>query len=876
MKIYYNRFYTSRPFIGKDERANSFGVVYCGDSGLLNLMMLHGGIPSPQTTSEERQAYYHNNLKKEELNVSLFSDSFSLDPFSVSNALLHWRDSLVSAGWDMESGNTDKLCLLKSIEPIGLPVGIADCWKKVLDMSNTKILFPRDSEITVTHKSEWLDPKIKTILDNQEKLGLKIEYKPTANSIADGDLGRLQDWLLSEASGSISLNYDGTIRVLSFSDEDLAIKYIASMPSGSWDVYLCQQAKQFDNTLRRLGKPVTGSELDECEPQVVQLFILGNGLFEYPFNLNRILAWLNSPINPLRGKLRRKLTNALVKSGGVGNEEWNNAIKEYEDSLEDEKEKKSVKKRLQIFLPLPQNGELETKDVIRFNESLKKWANDNLLAEKFHYEDIIKEQFKQITVYCNALLSILGNYGKQTISFLELQNFCQSIIQKKSYVQYEPEAGCLPVINKIGNINSDVDSMVWFCINNDETNAYPYDFLTDDEHSFLREKGVKLFDRDFHSLCQRNAMAQNLLHTKHITLVETGKINGEKTNRHPLMILLNEFSEGKLSQHFEFPEVDEAQMTTTKVVDNSSESECIKLEEGIELTVRAPKGEKESFSSMEMLLQHPFDYVCNYIARLNDISSPSVKDLERTKGNVAHLIIQKVFEEKDPAKRAESMGSQFNEVFDSAIDACGLLLRQPEFAIDLKELNEGMKKVLKGLSEIIAVNDLTVDGCEVELEEMELPENGRIGSIADMLLSDNNDNKVIFDFKWTPNIKKYKEKIENNLHLQLAIYGALERHHSGKNVRTAYILLPSLTLLSADYFKRCSPIDREETDIMRQAINGYVFRLNQFAERKIERAEELPLEKSEYGLAGTSDNLYPLEMKDGVIKKSYEDYQKLR
>lgn len=43
-------------------------------------------------------------------------------------------------------------------------------------------------------------------------------------------------------------------------------------------------------------------------------------------------------------------------------------------------------------------------------------------------------------------------------------------------------------------------------------------------------------------------------------------------------------------------------------------------------------------------IQHPFTYVCESCAKLDDHAKPSAQDLEKTLGNVAHLIIEKVFD----------------------------------------------------------------------------------------------------------------------------------------------------------------------------------------------------------------------------------------
>lgn len=878
MKIYYNHFYNSQPYVNIDKDTCCFDVVYCGDQGLFNLLMLHGGIPEPQISSKERAAKYHNHIKKIITKNSIFWKSFVLDSISVSDAILKWRDALVESGWDIKTGSSEKLKFISEIEPDKMPIGPSDCRREVLLTSKKKRILPEESEIIITQSQESLAPNIRAIFDNLSSHGVKIKYQPSLSVTADGDLGRLQQWMLSDRKAPIDMKFDGSIRLIRFKNDEEAFKYIATQPVDKSTLHLCQQPKQFDNNLRYLGKPVCGSIIDDCEPQVVQLFLLGNGLFEYPLNLNRILAWLNSPLNPLNGRLRYLLVKALTESGGIENEMWNNAISDYINGFQDEKKKKSEQKNIKKFLPFPISNEINIKDIIEFNKNLKNWAAGILAMDNFPFAEIVREQLAQIVEYSAALITLLDANNEKTITFVELQKRCQSIVTKKTYTQYEPELDSLVMIKDEGNIHSTAESLIWFCINDDGIDSYPFDFLTDEEYSELKNAGVFLYDRTFHSNFRMDSICQTLLRVHHLTLIETDKIKGERIKRHPLMILLNEFSNGKLDEHFERPEIPNDYKEKVDIVDNCFEEECITLEDDVQLTLRSVDGRSESYTSLEMLLEHPFDYVCQYRAKLGDIALPSLEDINRIMGSVAHLIIQNIFDEKDSASKEKMIGEDFDKVFDEAVVACGMLLLQLEFKTYLKELRNSMKDVIRGLDKIINQNELTVVKCETELEGMNLPEGGRLESRADMLLKDKGGNSVIFDFKWTSNARKYKKLIENNRSLQLAVYSALENQKTKRSVRTAYVLLPSLSLISSDCFVGFTQLETGAADIIQQAINGYEFRRKQFEENKIERAEGFLKEDSMYGEMEESENLYPLKINDknGLVEKSYKEFQKLR
>ena len=188
-----------------------------------------------------------------------------------------------------------------------------------------------------------------------------------------------------------------------------------------------------------------------------------------------------------------------------------------------------------------------------------------------------------------------------------------------------------------------------------------------------------------------------------------------------------------------------------------------------------------------------------------------------------------------------------------------------------------MKEVLPWLGKIIRENGLSVDGCEVELKELQWIDQTRLSARVDMLLTDKSDKKVVFDFKWS-NSGSYKKSIEENTALQLAIYKHLARNQFGKSVRAAFILLPSMTFISGDSFVGYEPIAHDDSvDIIALAKNSYNYRRGQFKERKLERAEELLLENSEYGKEQTDRHLFPLKAYRNVISENiYADYKKLR
>ena len=884
MKVYYNKFFKGNPYIDIKESI-SFDTCYCGDISLLSLLMLHGGIPAPQITPEERKAVYHNHLLRNSdfiIKGSPFQDSFATDSYATASKLLEWRDILVSEGWKMEKGESAKLNFLISVEPESLPRGTADCWKEIIDLSSIRLILPQNTQLIVCHEIGDLEPRVRSIFKNQEELGLKIEYLPKKLDGKKNDIGNLKHWLAEGQKSELKYTGDGTLTFMSFEDDDAALKFVATQNPQDWELYLCQEPKKFDNILRYLGQPACGSELSDCEPQVVNLFLIGNGLFEYPLNLDRILAWLEAPVNPLGRSFAHSLARALTATGGVDNREWEEAINKYLDSkgLTD-KERDKMIKNIREFLPFPESEIISCEEVIRFNEKLKSWANGILFLNDFPYEEIVREQLREIDKYCETLISLLINYDKATIRFIDLQKWCSSIVSPGTYTQYESETGSRSLISQAGNIFSRVSSMVWFCIYDAGAPLYPFDFLTDKEICSLVDSGVFIYDRNTYNSFFRNAVIETVMSVESLTLIEATKVNGEKVKRHPLMIQIDGAIEGGLKGKVLTPEIGEENYEETKNIDNRSDDCYVKIDERVEIPLRFDLGKTESYSSVDLLTQHPFDYVCKNIAGLRDTKQPSIEAIKKTKGNVAHRMIELVF---GPGSKGieELTEEEYQKIFDYAIQNVGLLLLRPEYIMDYNELKTGMKEGIMKLSNFFKANNLTVEGTEVDLETMSwLPGTVDLWSRCDMILSDDQGNKVVLDFKWSHVPLAYIEMVREGLSAQLIVYSYLIQKQYGCKVRSAYVSFPSCRVITSDNFIGVEKIEDTSRLTLEEKVtmlaNGVKFRQKQFQAHTIEHTEGMEPEMSEYYLESEKLNLFPLKLYNNKLNTPLDkDYINFR
>ena len=890
MAIYYNPAYSATPYHKKENNVD-VGNIYCGNTQLLQRLLFYAGVPYLPVSNEERIAYYHACMQGKVNEASPFYNSFKTDSVGMSRTVLTWRDALVEVGWNARSyeGRSIKLSLLRDIEPKDMPKGEADYWYMLIQFASAGRILPENINVEVTCSKQELKPHIAYILDKQQAFGVSVKYCDNKTLCASGNLGKIQEAIISQSQEKIVLdNNDDTFRYISFTNEDDALRYVATEPIDEAAVYFCSKPKRFDNTLRLLGKPTIGSSMTSGSPQVVQLFMLGNGLFEYPLNIHRIIEWLNLPINPIDRGLRRTLCNALTESGGINNAEWNNAKTNYIKSLKDEKEqKKKIKKQTEIFLPIPKSDKVDVKSVKTFNDNLCKWATMLLAMDKFPYDDIVREQIASIESYCTTLIGMLDNAPAE-FSFLDLQLWCKNIAQPSTYAQYDAEVCSHTTIGSMGDIHDIADSVVWFPAEDAGVVAYPFENLNDAEYAEVENQGAMVYKREKHSLMNQAVMQRILLNTKSLTIIEAEKCSGEKVARHPLVLQLNERIKGGLKSIAQKKSLSDEYTTNDHQVNNQNGNPIlVELGDEVKLKERHERYEDkakqaESYSSLSQLIQHPFAYVCERCAKLDDHAMPSAQDLDKTLGNVAHLIIEKVFNDRTIKEPCEYYKAAYETIFEESVNEKGLLLRLPEYGIDLRRLKNKMREALGKLAETIINNSLTVDACEYEFKQAKWKKAGKgvmLGSRADMLLSDDKKGKVIFDFKYSRS-KSRKTEVEENRALQLEVYRYMAKQEFGNNtnVRVAYVLLPDVTILTADKFNGIDAIelksDRAAADVIAEAARSYRFRWEQLKSGRIERVEGRPVGTGEYAEHAEHEaeqKLFPLSVYDNKYSEDKFD-----
>lgn len=373
--------------------------------------------------------------------------------------------------------------------------------------------------------------------------------------------------------------------------------------------------------------------------------------------------------------------------------------------------------------------------------------------------------------------------------------------------------------------------------------------------------------------------------SEHLSLVVVERDGSTVLPKHPLMILLEQ-SISNLDIVIEEPQIADQRYSERKSVDNSLH-DATYLE--IKNTDKLRWRDHESATSLDNLIQNPFDYSLQYLMGIRDDGVSKMEQLDRTQGEVAHAVIASLFykegETNDPNSILQRVSNDYDTAFSDALLDKGAILLLRENRVDIKIMKDRLRNAIDTLLNIMRSNKLHVVNCEKEiLRGLQFEGDPNIKGYVDMILGDDNDNLYVFDFKWTTSKNHYPELLKKNGSLQLALYKEMVEKELGKEVvATAYYLMPENCLYSTSSFEgehteKLEEVENIGKNLFQQVKNSYTYRLRQIQEGRIELGECQPTDRLQYVSNTTDENLMPLRIRDGVketnIFSNYKCFKK--
>ena len=872
LKLIFSPYYDGNCYAGNPENGKcELGTKYVGSLGLLDELELRAGM-SRGETSPMRRAIAYCNAIREVLNSHpsskpFYQDSFENDPLGVAQKLLLWRDALCMAGWNKDTKLPDKLTDdgrkrledLKAVETHFNSIGVGERWHQLLD-ADLDVLLPKDLIIEVDMKMDLLPPVIRKVL---KKTNRATESEAVAN------LG----------SKTLS-NFAEKFTLYQFPEQNDAYQWAALQTEFTPEVYVNEDNFTFNQVLKSVGKPLVDASVEGGAAELSQLLKLGISLFRNPVNYDNLISYLSIFRHPIDWETRSSLRYHLKQMGGLGDMvNKDGSITKIDDTAKNYPE-------LWGMWNQGVNGQVAVNEVKKFCKKLLEWIETATVKAKA--EKVLSPlsgtqacaQLSQLQEKTELLLIVLdGRNGN--ISNDELDKLVTSICQGGTVSTDFARLKSYDMLKDLKGLAVSGKTVMWMDCVRKPRPRYEYAFLNPADIKELQNAGLEIPPATLEMQASDFSELLAVSRAEKIIALMPQRKDGERTEENLIITELRETSSTTIT--VTSPVLPAGVTITTTPADTQKVEHQVDTSLFANIDKPRPKPTEEesaastpskftpkpvgyqrdyeSFSSLNELINQPFDYVLDYIYNMKDEDEGNLSTVE---GNVAHAVIEHIVADCKDANGNVDTSKFLNicknipdleERTDKAIIEVGAQLLQPENEMERTIFKRiFIEKSVPVLVKIIEDNTLEVVGSEVEFTSILKDSSGANAFIfnakIDFLLKRKSEGSqeyeyLIFDFKWTGNPNKRQKELEDCKELQLALYQKIaEMNGNSPVVMRGYYLLKQAQLLTIDNVLKLDDniviVEQKSTcDIFEQAVASYRERIQNLKEGYIEEGEEM-------------------------------------
>lgn len=903
MHIFFSKAFDSGVYPHPYQNNTHPGRRFVGEKGLLNILELETGAFARLLPEKERVLIYKTALEKvmEDEVDAFYAESFRQDPISVSEELLSWRDQLVLNGWknikrDQQAG---RLSILYSVEKTFNSdnyqyYGEADQWRDILEKAGN---LKNVKEITILDVKEYMHPFFLSLFEELTHY-TKVNFETIQNDFSgNSNLTTIKKSLSTSGKKQKvklnPLNKDNSFVIIRSSDEFLAADFITDqVKRGYKPVFINPESSVLDYALAADNLAVSGSELNNSNPQLIQIFKLAAVSLFWPANVKNLLSFLQMPFLPFSPTMARKLSDCLIGKPGVDNVEWKNIIEkqlEFLEKIDEEKGKEKAEKNrkaVKLYLDFEEREDSARVDEIRnVYADLASWAKSTPHIDNFQLKEEEKDQFFWLYRLCQSLLKELENIGGEPDKRIpkgEFDRLIETLYEPGNFINYRRQKNSLSRLKDPGCLTGKADHVCWMNWQGGVLRPDDLFFLTGDERSYLLRQGLKLFEPNKQVKRNFEMMKRGVLNTKkQLILIQNETAKGEKTEPHPLTAFINSNIENPDAVTLDaYGLKDWAQMAFEKEsgIDPVKPLKLPEIKtywENIDGLKNHHSRQYESPTSIEKLIQNPFDWVLEYLGGIKPARAMILPALFTTKGNVAHAATEEIMMAIKEEPQKEFSTETLNEILEKHTRAQGLEFLLPENRFEFFDMKQKFLNAIKNLMDIIQKNNLEVLGAEL-IKKQEIGGIGWVEGKIDLVLKEPGGRPVVFDLKWTVDDKKYIGKIEESKDIQLIIYYALLAKETNQEAKTGFFLFNTGKLYTRNNFEgeNVQKIEIEglhtENEVLDKIVKGFQFRKTELNQGIIEMGEECHPDELNYHAAEGAEERIALDTtgeKDNEMKK---------
>jgi RecB family exonuclease len=768
-----------------------------GPLSLLAWLETQLGLAGEFQSHAERIVQYRECLKACDTPARFYHKTFGADELGTAACLLDWRDTWYLHGWSGTFGR-------------GASVRLGDM--AVVEQRVAGSLGPSVGERLkrVAQALERKRPAIKSIalvdpLDAfprgwRDVLAvLPVQQSMLSHPADEGTmLGTIQA-ALSKAHGGglptkVSWRDDGSVRVLRAETRLTAARWLSSEIrhyEGACLLVAEGAGALLDTVLDAADCARNGlEEKTEFRPALQVLPLALQTIWE-PLDFFALLKFLTHPISPLPGHARRLLAAELADRPGIGGKGWNALLEKIVSHYGDKGQ--AVREDIRYWIEHPRFDPRDGVPITVVRERVARLAEYFAARLATHDKDAtthLAAAYAQVAGLA-VNLEALAQQGEEILLSRTLQTLVHQVTGPGvANPLAEAEIGCLSAVTNSAAVIESFDRVIWWQLGAPVMQQrYPWSRR---EMQELVKSGVDLPSLD--TVLARIAaewLRPVFASREELTLVLPPK--GEEV--HPLWLMIEALVEGARIEPVEQVLVDAnaaSGLAEVALAPPLPRKRWWRLPDD----ARIPPRKHESYSSLEIFLNNPYEWVLKYVARLQPSSILSVSSDFRLFGNLAHRLIERFYRSDGAlAISTATIECWFEQAFRQIVEEEGAVLLMRGRRPDLLKLRGGLRRALLTLHE--QLNEARVVKVQPEVEMAGSFTGGELAGIADLVATKPGGARAILDMKWSGS-RKYADMLAEGRHLQLAVYGELMRQGSGVWPHVAYFVLDQARLFAPD------------------------------------------------------------------------------
>ncbi len=793
---------------------DALGVSTVGPLGLLTLLETQLGWTRVAPSQAERVVQMRECLVAARTGSRFYERSFEADEVGTAATLLTWRDQWLEHGWagSFPSDAGTRLQDMAAIESLARGTVFPGVGQRLNDL--VAALAMRRPQIDAI---ELIDPieafplgwrRVLALLPVQASIdGASVASAPEGTFL--GALqGLLRGFVSTTATPKVQWRDDGSVRLLRAASPLAAAQWLAAeirdTPGVDGVLVVEQGGAMVDAALAAMDQPLLGLSEPSAFRPALQLLPLAMRLLWEPLDFKALMQFLTHPVGPLQPFARRRLAEKMAATPGVGGEVWRSVLDEivghFGDTGDTVREETHFWLEAQRFASTP-GAPLEFVA-----------ARVGRLADLFRAglaeDDPVRRApaaagYRQTQALAQALQG-LQQQGVERLAPEALDRLVgQATAAGSEHPQLGPQAGARAGVRSASAVIDAFDEVIWWNMASVPlARAYPW---SPRELEQLHAAAVELPTTGV--LLERQArgwLRPLLAARRRLTLM----LPREGEEAHPVWLMLSSLIEAPEVQEVDSLLHDESTSRRTTPVPHRP---LPAVRRWWQLPAGAIGGwdRPASYSSLEQFFFNPYQWVLNYPARLKPSVLLELPGDFRLLGSLAHRVVERLYGQPEAIGwSVERVTAWFEEAVESIVREEGALLLMSGRRADLESFRQRFRESLRMLHQILRTARTQKIEPEKWLEGV--TPLGVLRGSSDLLITLPEGRQAIIDMKWAGN-KKYREKLEGQSHIQLAIYARLVEHNTGVWPAVAYFILkqPELLTTAEDLFPNVSPIRTE-------------------------------------------------------------------